>query len=144
MTQTQTRPASVYLVSGGAKGITAECTIKLAQKQPAKFILLGRSELLEIEPDYAQNCAEEPALKKRIMENLQSQGEKPTPISVQKIYNKIHSRPRNQKNPSSNTTNRKHSRIYQRRCHRYPSFTAKNQRRCQPDRSNYRYHTWRR
>jgi hypothetical protein len=61
MTQTKTRPASVYLVSGGAKGITAECTIKLAQKQPAKFILLGRSELLEIEPDYAQNCVEEPA-----------------------------------------------------------------------------------
>ncbi|MCM0589087.1 MAG: SDR family NAD(P)-dependent oxidoreductase [Gloeotrichia echinulata CP02] len=91
MTQTKTRPASVYLVSGGAKGITAECTIKLAQKQPAKFILLGRSELLEIEPDYAQNCVEEPALKKRIMENLLAQGEKPTPMSVQKIYNKIHS-----------------------------------------------------
>lgn len=80
-----------FLVSGGAKGITAECTIKLAKKQPGKFILLGRSEILATEPEYAQNCTEEAALKKRIMENLISQGEKPTPMSVQKIYNQIHS-----------------------------------------------------
>jgi NAD(P)-dependent dehydrogenase (short-subunit alcohol dehydrogenase family) len=80
-----------FLISGGAKGITAECTIKLAKKQPGKFILLGRSELLATEPEYAQNCHEEAALKKRIMENLLSQGEKPTPMSVQKIYNQINS-----------------------------------------------------
>ncbi|MEH2424480.1 MAG: SDR family NAD(P)-dependent oxidoreductase [Nostoc sp.] len=89
MTQTaQLSPLSVFVVSGGAKGITAECTIKLAQQQPCKFILLGRSEVLETEPDFAQN-SDESALKKCIMENLLSQGEKPTPMSVQKIYNKI-------------------------------------------------------
>ncbi|MEH1841762.1 MAG: SDR family NAD(P)-dependent oxidoreductase [Nostoc sp.] len=89
MTQTaQLSPSSVFVVSGGAKGITAECTIKLAQQQPGKFILLGRSELLETEPYYAQDC-DESALKKCIMENLLSQGEKPTPMNVQKIYNKI-------------------------------------------------------
>ncbi|MFN6461388.1 MAG: SDR family NAD(P)-dependent oxidoreductase [Nostoc sp. DedVER02] len=89
MTQTaQLSPSSVFVVSGGAKGITAECTIKLAQQQPCKFILLGRSELLETEPDFAQN-SDESALKKCIMENLLSQGEKPTPMNVQKIYNKI-------------------------------------------------------
>ncbi|MEH2022990.1 SDR family NAD(P)-dependent oxidoreductase [Nostoc sp.] len=89
MTQTaQLSPSSVFVVSGGAKGITAECTIRLAQQQPCKFILLGRSELLETEPDYAQN-SDESALKKCIMENLLSQGEKPTPMNVQKIYNKI-------------------------------------------------------
>ncbi|MEH2394800.1 MAG: SDR family NAD(P)-dependent oxidoreductase [Nostoc sp.] len=84
----QLSPSSVFVVSGGAKGITAECTIKLAQQQPCKFILLGRSELLENEPDFAQD-SDESALKKCIMENLLSQGEKPTPMSVQKIYNKI-------------------------------------------------------
>ena len=89
MTQTaQLSPSSVFVVSGGAKGITAECTIKLAQQQPCKFILIGRSEVLETEPDFAQN-SDESALKKCIMENLLSQGEKPTPMSVQKIYNKI-------------------------------------------------------
>lgn len=88
-TQTQVRPSSVFLVSGGAKGITAQCAIKMAQHQPSTFILLGRSEILENEPDFVRDCFEESALKKRIMENLLAQGEKPTPMSVQKIYNKI-------------------------------------------------------
>ncbi|WP_225894162.1 SDR family NAD(P)-dependent oxidoreductase [Atlanticothrix silvestris] len=86
---TQINPSSVLLVSGGARGITAECTIKLAQHQPCKFILLGRSEVLKTEPDFAHDCLEESALKKRIMENLLVQGEKPTPMSVQKIYHQI-------------------------------------------------------
>ncbi len=85
----QIRPSSVFLVSGGAKGITAKCTIKLAQNYPCKFILLGRSELLENEPNLAKDCFDEPTLKKRIMEHILSLGEKPTPISVQKFYNKI-------------------------------------------------------
>ncbi len=83
------QPSSVFLVSGGAKGITAKCVIKLAQHYSCKFILLGRSELLETEPDYARDSFEEPILKKRIMEYLLSLGEKPTPMSVQKLYNQI-------------------------------------------------------
>ncbi|MDF5727040.1 MAG: SDR family NAD(P)-dependent oxidoreductase [Rhizonema sp. PD38] len=90
MTSTnQIRSSSVFLVSGGAKGITAKCTIKIAQQYPCKFILLGRSELLNSEPDFAQDCFDEPALKKRIMEYLLTLGEKPTPMSIQKIYSKI-------------------------------------------------------
>ncbi|MBD0303282.1 MAG: SDR family NAD(P)-dependent oxidoreductase, partial [Tolypothrix sp. T3-bin4] len=88
-TQTQNPTTSVFLVSGGARGITAQCVIKLAQHQPGKFILLGRSAIAQSEPDFAQDCFEEPVLKKRIMENLLSQGQKPTPMSVQKIYNSI-------------------------------------------------------
>ena len=34
---------SVFLVSGGARGVTAECVIKLAETQRSSFILLGRS-----------------------------------------------------------------------------------------------------
>lgn len=83
------QPSSVFLVSGGAKGITAKCVVKLAQHYSCKFILLGRSELLETEPVYARDCFEEPILKKRIMEYLLSLGEKPTPMSVQKLYNQI-------------------------------------------------------
>ncbi|MCP6763169.1 MAG: SDR family NAD(P)-dependent oxidoreductase [Fischerella sp. CENA71] len=89
ITATQIRPTSVFLVSGGAKGITAKCTIRLAQQHPCKFILLGRSELLETEPAFAQNCFDEATLKKRIMEYLLSTGDKPTPMSVQKLYNQL-------------------------------------------------------
>ncbi|MEA5572934.1 SDR family NAD(P)-dependent oxidoreductase [Calothrix sp. UHCC 0171] len=80
---------SVFVVSGGAKGITAKCTIKLAQKYPCKFILLGRSELIASEPEFAKNCFDEATLKKRIMEYLLATGTKPTPMSVQKMYNQI-------------------------------------------------------
>ena len=38
---------SVVLVSGGARGITAQCVIKLAQHQPGNYILLGRSRIQE-------------------------------------------------------------------------------------------------
>ncbi|AFZ58562.1 SDR family NAD(P)-dependent oxidoreductase [Anabaena cylindrica FACHB-243] len=86
----QISPSSVFVVSGGAKGITAQCTIKLAQNQPCKFILLGRSEITT-EPEYTRDCLDDSALKKRIMENLISQGEKPTPMMVQKIFNEINS-----------------------------------------------------
>lgn len=88
-TTTQIRSSSVFLVSGGAKGITAKCVIKLAQHHGCKFILLGRSQLLDTEPDFAIDCYEEAVLKKRIMEYFLSQGEKPTPMSVQKMYKKI-------------------------------------------------------
>ncbi|UKO96530.1 SDR family NAD(P)-dependent oxidoreductase [Nostoc sp. UHCC 0870] len=88
-TLTQVRSSSVFVVSGGAKGITAQCVTKLAQHQPCQLILLGRSQVLEGEPDFAQDCFEEAVLKKRIMQHLLTQGEKPTPMSVQKVYNKI-------------------------------------------------------
>ena len=82
-------PESVFIVSGGAKGITAKCVIELAKQYPCKFILLGRSELLESEPPFAKDCFDEAILKKRIMEDLVAMGEKPTPIQVKKIYNQI-------------------------------------------------------
>jgi acyl transferase domain-containing protein len=80
--------SSVFVVSGGAKGITAKCVIKLAQQYGCKFILLGRSELIE-EPDFAEGCFVEAVLKKRIMEEFITTGGKPTPMNVQKLYNQI-------------------------------------------------------
>ncbi|MBE9231234.1 SDR family NAD(P)-dependent oxidoreductase [Cuspidothrix issatschenkoi LEGE 03284] len=80
----------VFLVSGGAKGITAQCVIKIAQEYQCKFILLGRSSP-EDEAVWAENCENEAELKQRILDNFQAQGEKPTPIMVQKKYQKISS-----------------------------------------------------
>ncbi|MTJ12554.1 SDR family NAD(P)-dependent oxidoreductase [Anabaena sp. UHCC 0187] len=80
----------VFLVSGGAKGITAQCVIKIAQEYQCKFILLGRSSR-EPEPVWAENCETEAELKQRILENFQAQGEKATPIMVQKKYQAISS-----------------------------------------------------
>lgn len=82
-------PESVVLVSGGARGITASCVIKLAEKTHCRFILLGRSEITPYEPAYAVDCQEEAELKKRIIVDLKQKGEKPTPQKIQREFKDI-------------------------------------------------------
>ena len=81
---------SVVLVSGGARGITASCVIKLAEKTHCRFILLGRSEMTPYEPAFAVDCQDEVELKRRIMVDLQQKGEKPTPQKIQKTFPQFH------------------------------------------------------
>ena len=82
---------SVVLVSGGARGITAQCVIKLAQQHPGNYILLGRSSIHEILPNWTENCSDDAELKRRIMLQLSENGEKPKPQSVDKQFKKIRS-----------------------------------------------------
>lgn len=86
---TQIDSSTVFVVSGGARGITAQCTIRLAQEYRCRWILLGRSPLIDPEPDWAIGFEQEADLKKQIMRSLAEQGEKPTPLAVQKLYKKI-------------------------------------------------------
>jgi len=82
---------SVVLVSGGARGITAQCVIKLAQHQPGNYILLGRSRIQESLPDWSVDCPEDAELKRRIMVYLTESGEKPKPQIVDKWFKEIRS-----------------------------------------------------
>jgi acyl transferase domain-containing protein len=84
---TKINSSSVVLVSGGGRGVTAQCVIKLAKQYQCKFILLGRSKVTETEPEWAKDCFNEAELKKRIMQDLIAQGEKPTPVKVQRTFN---------------------------------------------------------
>ncbi len=81
--------SSVVLVSGGARGITAKCVVKLAERAGCKFILLGRSGLDENLPHWAMNGHSEAELKRFIMEDLIGRGQKPTPQAVQSLYRRI-------------------------------------------------------
>ncbi|GAX34611.1 type I polyketide synthase [Nodularia sp. NIES-3585] len=83
--------SQVFLVSGGAKGITAKCVIELAQRYQCRFILLGRS-AAEPEPVWAEGYLGEAELKKRIMEDFVAKADKPTPAMVQKKFQTIASR----------------------------------------------------
>jgi NAD(P)-dependent dehydrogenase (short-subunit alcohol dehydrogenase family) len=76
---------SVFLVTGGARGVTAECVRELAVKFKCTFILLGRSALPTTEPVWAQGIADANELKRKAMEILQVQGEKPLPKTVQRM-----------------------------------------------------------
>ena len=82
----------VFLVSGGGRGITAQCAIKLAHRKRCKFILLGRSAIAKSEPVWAKDCFDELQLKKRIMEYLLTLGEKPTPKAVKQEFKSIAAR----------------------------------------------------
>ena len=86
MAQLHINPSSVFLVSGGAKGITAECVIKLAQSYQCRWILLGRSDVCD-EPAWAKGLSES-ELKQQIIQFL-AQGEKPTPMQVERVLKKI-------------------------------------------------------
>ena len=80
---------SVFLVSGGARGVTAECVVKLAEVQPCSFILLGRS-TIEEEPEWAKGVGEDKTkLKQAAMKSLFDSGEKPTPLKVNQLVGKV-------------------------------------------------------
>ncbi|MGL1956165.1 MAG: SDR family NAD(P)-dependent oxidoreductase [Colwellia sp.] len=97
---------SVFLVSGGAKGVTAHCVIEIAKQYQSKFILLGRSPYLDEsldgslyggldrenndnEPSWAQGICDEASLKKAAMQALVATGEKPTPAKVSQFIRPI-------------------------------------------------------
>ena len=84
--------SGVWLVSGGAKGVTAQCVIRLARQYRAKFILLGRSELTGAEAEWAHGVTDDAELKRRIMAALTAKGEKATPAKIQKEFNALQSR----------------------------------------------------
>jgi NAD(P)-dependent dehydrogenase (short-subunit alcohol dehydrogenase family) len=80
---------SVFLVSGGGRGITAQAAIALARQYKCQFILLGRSSIAQPEASWTQDCQSELELKKRILKHRQQQGEKPAPASIQQEYKLI-------------------------------------------------------
>ncbi|MDH6059829.1 SDR family NAD(P)-dependent oxidoreductase [Chrysosporum bergii ANA360D] len=93
MNLTDISSSSCFVVTGGGKGITAQCVIKLAEIYQCKFILLGRSQY-PLEDFYSivenlQDCYEEALLKRAIMDNLVKENQKPTPQKVAQIYNQI-------------------------------------------------------
>ena len=79
----------VWLVSGGAKGVTADCLLALAKHSPDTFILLGRS-ALEEEPAWALKVLDE-ELKEAALKELKSKGEKVTPKLLNQVLKQIQS-----------------------------------------------------
>lgn len=87
--KTKVSKDSVFLVSGGARGVTANCVIEMAKAFQCKFILLGRSEFNFEVPAFAKNGIEESALKRNIMNDLKEKGEKPSLPEVQRTFGNI-------------------------------------------------------
>ena len=74
------KESSVFLVSGGAKGVTAACALQIATQFHCRFILMGRAAYNGgAEAAWSNGISDEAELKRRIMQEIQNQGEKPTP-----------------------------------------------------------------
>jgi NADP-dependent 3-hydroxy acid dehydrogenase YdfG len=80
---------SIVLISGGAKGITAECSIEIAKTTKCSLILIGRSILLENEPEWAYGKITEEDLKSSALSYIKSNSQKITPKELQKEINNV-------------------------------------------------------
>ncbi|MCY0954258.1 SDR family NAD(P)-dependent oxidoreductase, partial [Streptomyces sp. H27-S2] len=77
----------LLVVTGGARGITADCLQALVEARPAGLLLLGRSQV-GTEPDWARGL-EGAALKGAIVKRITAVGEKPTPRGVEAVYREV-------------------------------------------------------
>jgi acyl transferase domain-containing protein/short-subunit dehydrogenase len=82
---------AVVLVTGGARGITAEFAKRLARQTRARLILVGRSPLRgpEDEPAGLRDLTEESALRGALVEGLRSQGQEVIPAEVERTLRRI-------------------------------------------------------
>jgi NAD(P)-dependent dehydrogenase (short-subunit alcohol dehydrogenase family) len=85
------RSDSVVLVSGGARGITARCVVKLAERAHCKFILLGRSPAEMPAVNFDPHGLDDAALKQHAAASISAGGEKPSPARIQKLVSAVRS-----------------------------------------------------
>lgn len=83
--QTGLGPQDVIIISGGARGVTAQAAKALARHTQATLVLLGRSPAPETEPVWLQSAQTPAEMKKALLENLFDK-ESTTPAQLEKAY----------------------------------------------------------
>ncbi|MBX0328785.1 polyketide synthase dehydratase domain-containing protein [Oscillochloris sp. ZM17-4] len=78
----------LFLVSGGARGITAACVVGMARRFGCGFLLLGRTPLAP-PPEWAGLGLDDAALKQRIAADITARGERPLPAAIQRAWRDI-------------------------------------------------------
>ena len=78
----------VVVITGGAKGVTAACAIELARKCAPTIILIGRSSISSLEPEWAKGIDNPGVLKKAILTH-EFKNQTPRPADIEKKYQKI-------------------------------------------------------
>ena len=80
----------VILVTGGARGITAECLKGIATQVPVTFVILGRTTLSPRSESLSTYGPEEWNQEKlKIVERYKREGKAPTPVSVEKELSRL-------------------------------------------------------
>lgn len=76
--------STVFLVSGGAKGITADCVVALARRYRCRFVLVGRTPYDGgADPDWAEGVEDATVLKHAAVARLGRGGDPPALHAVQ-------------------------------------------------------------
>ena len=81
-------PKDLFLISGGARGVTAAAALELARHGQPTLILIGRSQAEKSEPEWLASLSDEKTIKKAIIKN-KFPAEIPTPAAVDKLFKKI-------------------------------------------------------
>jgi acyl transferase domain-containing protein/NAD(P)-dependent dehydrogenase (short-subunit alcohol dehydrogenase family)/acyl carrier protein len=82
----------LLLVTGGARGITAECIVGLSSKFAGKVVLLGRTALDTKEPAWANGEQSSEQLHERALGFLAQNHPNPTPIQAKRLVGELISR----------------------------------------------------
>jgi len=81
---------AVILATGGARGITAEVCVELAERYQPTFVLVGQSPLPSaIEPADVATLTTAADIKRALMARLQDGGARVTPAAVEKVYRQL-------------------------------------------------------
>jgi acyl transferase domain-containing protein/NAD(P)H-dependent flavin oxidoreductase YrpB (nitropropane dioxygenase family)/NAD(P)-dependent dehydrogenase (short-subunit alcohol dehydrogenase family)/acyl carrier protein len=82
-------PSSVFLITGGARGITSRVARQLAERYQPTLLLAGRSPLPDEESTETAALTSPKELKAVLMEQLRSQGQSVTPVRVESAYARL-------------------------------------------------------
>jgi len=78
----------VVVVTGGARGVTAEAALALARRVKPTLVLLGRSEPPKSEPAWLAGVEDEPAIKQAILQHEFDASTKPSPVALKAAYDR--------------------------------------------------------
>lgn len=78
----------VWLISGGGRGVTANCAVELANRTGGSFILLGRSDMTEW-PDWLEPETDLKALRSALAENSTRPGMPKKPVEIDRFARKL-------------------------------------------------------
>ncbi len=79
----------VIVVTGGARGVTAQAALALAKAAHPTLVLIGRSLAPEPEPVWLAGIETEAEIKKALAADVASRGEKPNPRAIGAAFKKI-------------------------------------------------------
>ncbi|UCC31291.1 MAG: SDR family NAD(P)-dependent oxidoreductase, partial [Phycisphaerales bacterium] len=81
---------SIVLITGGARGITAEVAKELAERFKCTLVLAGRSPLPpEHESSHTAHLSGARELKGALLKEIEASGEKPSPARVETVYKRL-------------------------------------------------------